>query len=150
MVELVHEYVDLIRAGETTYRARTYGEREDEGRWGGYLVFVPIGAGRVVGTGRETTQRTLDALLHWAHTLSWVYLEGALQRALELQPEVQLSRRLAEIEELEARALDEAAEFERAAEAARAEAAVAREEREIIERERTRVMERSADALTRR
>ena len=87
MVEIVHQYVDVIRSQDLPYRARVYGQLEDNGHWGGYLVFLPVGGGRVVATDRETTQLSFDDLAHWAGTLSWVYLEGALERALERQPE---------------------------------------------------------------
>lgn len=134
MFELVHEYPDIVTAAGVDYRARAYGERQSGGGWGGFLVFVPLAGGRVVSTERETTQSTLDALAHWAGTLSWVYLEGALTRALEHQPEVQLSRRVADIEHAEAAARAEAEALEHAAEQAREEAEIARREREAAER----------------
>ena len=135
MFELVHEYPDVIHADTLAYRARAYGDRDPHGRWGGYLVFVPLSGGRVISTDRETTQSTFDALDHWAGTLSRVYLEGALVRALERQPEVQLSKRLTAIEEAEAAARAEVEAAERRAELAREEAALATEERKLAERE---------------
>ena len=119
MLELVHEYADVIRSGPVAYHARAYGEREENGMWGGYLIFVPVAGGRMVAGDRETTQTTVEALNHWAGTLSWVYLEGALTRALDRQPEVQLSRRLTEIERAEAAARAQADALESAAELAR-------------------------------
>ena len=134
MFELVHEYADVVTVAGVDYRARADGDREPGGGWGGYLVFVPLNGGRVVATDRETTQSSFDALDHWTTTLSWVYLEGALKRALEHRPEVQLSRRVADIEYVESAARGEAEALERAAEAARAEAEAARLEREAAER----------------
>jgi hypothetical protein len=134
MLELIHEYPDTLRAGASRYRARAYGARDESGTWEGYVVFVPVGGGRVIATGRETTQSTLDALVKWSGTLSWVYLEGALERARERQPEVQLARRLAEIERIEAEARAEADALARAAESARQEAAAAQEDRRETER----------------
>jgi hypothetical protein len=133
MLELVSEFPEIVRPDSLGYRARVYGDREEDGSWGGYIVFVPIGGGRVISTGRETTQSTFEALEHWAGTLSWVYLDGALERALERQPEVQLSRRLSEVEHVEAAATAEAAALTRAAELARRDAEAARREREIAE-----------------
>ena len=146
MLEFVHEYADVIRTEAAAYYARVYGEREQNGGWGGYLVFVPVAGGRMVASDRETTQATFDALTHWAGTLSWVYLEGALTRALDRQPEVQLSRRLTEIERAEAAARAEAEALERAAELARSEAASAREERQATERELAKVAAEAAEA----
>jgi hypothetical protein len=134
MFELVHEYPEVFRAGLAVYHARAYGDVEENGVWGGYLVFVPVAGGRVISTDRETTQRTLEAVDHWAQNLSSVYLEGAFTRALERQPEVQLARRLAEIEAVEADARGEAEALERAAAVARTEAAIARDERQAAER----------------
>jgi hypothetical protein len=146
MLELVHLFPEVSRVEALGYQARVYGDREESGGWGGYIVFVPIGGGRVVSTGRETTQRSFDDLVHWAGTLSWVYLEGALERALERQPEVQLSKRLTEIEEQEAGARLEAASLERAAELARMDAAAARKERELTERQLANAVVESAEA----
>lgn len=144
MFELIREYPETLTTSAASYRARAYGAAEDNGAWGGYVVFVPVGGGRIVSTDRETTQTTLEALARWAGTLSWVYLEGALARALERQPEHRLARRLAEIERLEAEALAEADALARAAEKAREEAAEA--ERERLETERALAEAAAADA----
>jgi hypothetical protein len=72
MFELVHEYPEVLRAGLAVYHARAYSDVEENGSLGGYLVFVPVAGGRVISTDRETTQRSLDALQHWARTLSAV------------------------------------------------------------------------------
>jgi hypothetical protein len=146
MVEIVHQYVDEIRSQGLSYRARVYGQLEDNGHWGGYVVFVPVAGGRVVATDRETTQLSVEDLAHWAGTLSWVYLEGALERALERQPEVQLSKRLSDIEHAEEVARAEAKALELAAARAREDAAAARIEREKTERELARATADAADA----
>jgi hypothetical protein len=125
----------VFLAGVAVYRARAYGDVEENGVWGGYLVFVPVAGGRVISTDRETTQRTLEAIGHWAHNLSGVYLAGAFTRALERQPEVQLARRLAEIEAVQANAQVEAEALERAAAVARTEVTIAQKERAAAERE---------------
>jgi hypothetical protein len=51
--------------------------------WQGWIEFVPVDGGAIVRSGRETTQPSLDDLRYWATGLTHVYLEGALQRALE-------------------------------------------------------------------
>lgn len=147
MVELIYRFPEVIRAGELAYRARVYGEREARGGWGGYVVFVPVTGGRAVATDRETTQHTLEALDRWAGSLSWVYLEGALSRALERQPEIQLSRRLAEIEQAEAAARAEADALEQAAARARDDAEAARLERDRTAGELARTTARATEAL---
>jgi len=146
MFELIHEYPEMLRTGSTNYCARAYGALDESGSWEGYVVFVPIAGGRVLATDRETTQSTLDALLKWAGTLSWVYLEGALNRAVARQPEVRLARRLAEVERLEADARAEADELGHAAEIARAEADAAQEERVAMERALAETSARAAAA----
>jgi hypothetical protein len=145
MPELIHEYPEVIRTGSAAYYARAYGEREENGNWGGYLIFVPVAGGRIAAGDRETTQTTFEALDHWAGTLSWVYLEGALTRALDRQPEVQLSRRLTEIEHAEAAARAEADALERAAELARRDVAIAQEEREATERQLAEAAAKAAE-----
>ena len=146
MVELVHQFADAVRSAGVTYRSRVYGEKEENGSWAGYLVFLPVAGGRVVATDRETTQLSFEDLAHWAGTLSWVYLEGALERALERQPEVQLSKRLSDIEHAESAARAEATALERAAAEARQEAAAARAEREKTERALALATADAADA----
>ena len=51
--------------------------------------------GAVLATDRETTQGKLEHILYWASGLSLTYLQGALERALDLRPEAQLARRVA-------------------------------------------------------
>jgi hypothetical protein len=84
-VELVHERAITLRdAGGVVYdRARIYGEPQDDGRWAGFLEFVPVDGSPAVRTPRETTQRNADDLAYWATGLEPVYFEGALDRALD-------------------------------------------------------------------
>jgi hypothetical protein len=150
MLVLVQRYTAVVNAETDVYHASAYGERQLDGTWHGYLGFVPIGGGRLIVTARETTQSTFEALSYWAAGINTVvYLEGALQRALAQQPEVQLERRLAEIERIEASALLQATELERAAAIARKEAALAERRREETERAlaAARVDAAEADAL---
>jgi hypothetical protein len=64
------------------YTAQACGRQRDDGRWEGWLEFVPDDPSVVLRTARETTQRNLPDLEHWASTLTPVYLQGALERAL--------------------------------------------------------------------
>ena len=67
----------------TTYEARACGGPMDDGRWQGWIEFVPIDGGRPVRSPRETTQPNRMDTEYWATGLTTVYLEGALQRALD-------------------------------------------------------------------
>jgi hypothetical protein len=145
MLDLAHHYEDLLTSPTGTYRARVYGEQLDNGRWAGWLVFVPIGGGRLIATERETTQSTLAELTRWGAGLSEVYLQGALERALALQPEAELARELERIEAIEASAEMRADTLERAAAAARAESRVAEAARERTEERLLETMAANAE-----
>ena len=64
------------------YTAQASGRLREDGRWEGWLEFVPDDTSVVLRTERETTQRNLADLEHWASTLTPVYLQGALERTL--------------------------------------------------------------------
>jgi hypothetical protein len=66
----------------TRYLARACGAEVENGRWHGWLEFIPIGAGASVRSARETTQPNRQDTEYWATGLTPVYLEGALARAL--------------------------------------------------------------------
>jgi hypothetical protein len=133
MLSLAHHYDELIAAGGRTYRARVYGAVRPDSRWGGWILFFPVGGGRAIATERETTQSSLANLTYWASGLTPTYLEGALARALALTPEAQMSRELERLERLEETAEVRAETLERAAAAARSEAALAEAARERAE-----------------
>jgi hypothetical protein len=135
---LTHRYGEPLITSTGNYRARVYGRPRSDGRWEGWLVFFPVAGGRVIATDRETTQSSRADLEYWASGLTDVYLEGALERALALQPEAQLAKELAELERLEATAEARAETLELEAAAARAEAraaeaASARTEERLLE-----------------
>ncbi|PYR26991.1 MAG: hypothetical protein DMF98_07290 [Acidobacteria bacterium] len=135
MFQLVRQYGTVVdAAGVGVYHARAYGELQADGWWGGWLVFFPFGTGTAVATDRETTQTTFANLVRWSSTIGPVYLEGALERALLLQPAATITGRLAELALLERRAVEDAAVLETAAEHARLEAEAA--EREAAAHER--------------
>jgi hypothetical protein len=134
----------LVHYGGRTNRPRVYGEPQPDGSWGGWLVFFPLDGRPAVATDRETTQSTFESLGVWAVGLTSVYLEGALVRALQLaaEPLVLANLNEAEYAALEdAERLQTAADIERAAAnideaaaaAARADAERIREERLVTE-----------------
>jgi hypothetical protein len=125
MFELVRTYEPIADATGIVYRPRAYGEVQPDGSWDGWLVFFPIPAGTAIGTDRETTQLSFADLVRWSSTISLVYLEGALERALRMQLEPALSARFAELALPEREALEDAAVLEEAAAQAREDAVVA-------------------------
>ena len=129
MFQLVRQYGTVVDdAGLGVYHARAYGELQADGWWGGWLVFFPFGAGTTVATDRETTQSTFASLVRWSSAIDSVYLEGALERALRLQPAATITGTLAELALLERRAAADVATLETAAEQARAESEAAERE----------------------
>ena len=135
MFQLVRQYGTVVdAAGVGVYHARAYGELQADGWWGGWLVFFPFGTGTAVATDRETTQTTFANLVRWSSTIGPVYLEGALERALLLQPAATITGRLSEHALLELRAAEDAAVLETAATEALLDAEAA--EREAAAHER--------------
>jgi hypothetical protein len=135
MLALAHHFDEPVASSARTYRARVYGQAQDDGMWGGWIVFFPVPAGRPIATDRETTQSSLAALTYWASGLTHLYLHGALERALALQPEAQLQRELDRLDLIEESAADRAETLEAAASAARAESKLARALKENAEEE---------------
>jgi hypothetical protein len=72
----------LLAQSGRVYTAQACGRQRDDGRWEGWLEFVPDDGSVVLRTERETTQRDLPDLEHWASTLGPVYLKGGLERVL--------------------------------------------------------------------
>lgn len=64
------------------YTARACGAEMPGGTWQGWIEFVPLGDGEAIRSSRETTQPNRQDTLYWATGLTFVYLEGALHRAL--------------------------------------------------------------------
>lgn len=69
----------------TAYVAKICGRLGPEGRWEGWVEFVPEGGTPVMRSRRETTQSSLKTLQSWAERLSAVYLVGSLERTLDMQ-----------------------------------------------------------------
>ena len=71
-----------LRHGGTIYRVEVIGVERSDQTWEGRLRFSEVDA-KSVTTGEETSQPNRDALEYWATGLEMVYLEGALQRAID-------------------------------------------------------------------
>jgi hypothetical protein len=120
MFKLIQQY-ELVGLDRVWYRPRAFGDRQADGTWDGWLVFFPVSGGRAIASDRETTQATLDALAVWASSVTLVYLEGALARALRIdqQPSIIDQLNAAEYEALlDADQLETAAQIDHAAAAA--------------------------------
>jgi hypothetical protein len=128
LIQFVRQYTPILRGptGET-FVARAYMDRQPRGLWEAWLVFFSLTAGTALATDRETTQGKREHVLYWATGLGPTYLQGALERALELRPETQLARRAARAERQEAYALHEAEVYAAAATSALRRAAAARD-----------------------
>lgn len=83
MAEVFLEFAEvLVDESRVKYRARACGAEMPDGKWQGWLEFVPLDDAPAIRSGRETTQPNRTDLLYWATGLTPVYLDGALQRAL--------------------------------------------------------------------
>ena len=82
--ELVHERTIALRGEQGAFYdlARVYSLAQADGRFGGFIEFVPTGGGDPIPSPRETTQRSVEDVAYWATGLELVYFEGALDRAL--------------------------------------------------------------------
>jgi len=127
-IQFVRQYTPILKGpGGEAYVARAYMDRQPGGLWEAWLVFFSLSTGTAIATDRETTQGKREHVLYWATGLGPTYLHGALDRALDLRPEVQLARRAARAERQEAYALLEAEVYAAAAASALRTAAAARD-----------------------
>ena len=84
MAEVLVEFTDRVTdSAGITYTARACGSEMDDGRWQGWIEFLPLDGGDPFRSGRETTQPNRADTLYWATGLTQVYLQGALERALK-------------------------------------------------------------------
>jgi hypothetical protein len=84
MVEVIRVIEDPVVHQDVSYRAQVVGRLRSDEKWEGWVEFVRLsGLGSPIHSPRETTQPDREALRYWASGLSEVYLEGALQRAVE-------------------------------------------------------------------
>jgi hypothetical protein len=83
MAEVLVEFAQPVEDGDgNSYTARACGSEMPDGRWQGWIEFVPVGTGQPLRSSRETTQPNHNDVVYWATGLTYVYLEGALRRAL--------------------------------------------------------------------
>jgi hypothetical protein len=84
MSETFVQFEHTIAAPDgTSYEARACGSPMPDGMWQGWIEFVPLDRHQpAVRSPRETTQPNRTDAEYWATGLSYVYLEGALHRAL--------------------------------------------------------------------
>ncbi|MGH7507754.1 MAG: hypothetical protein ACRELX_19025, partial [Longimicrobiales bacterium] len=84
MAEVFYSFESPVSGPDgLAYTARACGRETDNGRWEGWIEFLPADGGRPLRTRRETTQPNRADLDYWASGIRATYLEGALQRALE-------------------------------------------------------------------
>jgi hypothetical protein len=92
MAEVLVEFAEPVESGDgRAYIARACGgpAPSNHGTWQGWLEFVPVDGGPAVRSSRETTQPNREDTVYWATGLTPVYLEGALERALNPLTKVQ-------------------------------------------------------------
>jgi len=83
LAEVLVEFAEAVTSEDgKNYTARACGSEMPGGQWQGWLEFVPLGDGEPVRSSRETTQPNRTDTEYWATGLTYVYLEGALRRAL--------------------------------------------------------------------
>jgi hypothetical protein len=83
---LLKHAVPILDDHGHAYVARICGRQAEDGRWEGWIEFVPGDGRPVLRTARETKQPKHSDLEYWATGLTSAYLEGALERALHPEP----------------------------------------------------------------
>lgn len=84
MAEVLVKYTEPVRAADgTPYWAQACGNIAENSLWDGWIEFVSDG--RALRTSRETKQPNRTDVMYWAEGLTYVYLQGALDRALRLE-----------------------------------------------------------------
>jgi hypothetical protein len=83
MAEVLAQFADPVAGPDgRAYRAQACGAPMPGGVWEGWIEFAPIGGGTALRSPRETTQPNRKDAVYWATGLTAIYLEGALDRAL--------------------------------------------------------------------
>jgi hypothetical protein len=85
VAEVLVQFTEPVVANDgTTYIARACGAETTNGMWQGWIEFLPEADEDVepVRSSRETTQPNRQDTIYWATGLTPVFLEGALDRAL--------------------------------------------------------------------
>lgn len=84
--QVLRIYDDLLSGPDgLRYATRACGRCRSDGRWEGWIEFIPDAGRPVLRSRRETTQSDLRNLRRWAEGLGRVYLEGALVRTVRMQ-----------------------------------------------------------------
>jgi hypothetical protein len=82
VAEVLLEYPDAVTSDTgKNYTARACAAAMPDGKWQGWIEFVPLGDGDPIRSGRETTQPNRQDTAYWATGLTPIYLQGALHRA---------------------------------------------------------------------
>jgi hypothetical protein len=83
MAQVLATFTDVLTDdNRTSYRAHACGSEMADGMWQGWVEFIPLDGTAPIRSGRETTQPNRADTVYWANGLTTVYLQGALQRAL--------------------------------------------------------------------
>jgi hypothetical protein len=87
MAELLAEFPTPVASRDGVfYTARACGAKAADALWHGWVEFRPVDGGPSICSPRETTQPNRVDAEYWGGGLTPVYLEGALQRALDGPP----------------------------------------------------------------
>ena len=102
MSEVMMELAEPVSDARGTFRAWAMAGEAADGRWEGWLEFVPADrdTSAVYATPIETHQHDRSAVSLWASGLSHVYAEGALARATLQQQSEASALLLVTLEEL--------------------------------------------------
>lgn len=102
MSDLMMELPETVSDARGTFRAWVMAGESGDGRWEGWLEFVPTDrdTSAVYATPIETRQHDRATVALWASGLSHVYTEGALARATCQERPVAASELLVTLEEL--------------------------------------------------
>jgi hypothetical protein len=83
MAEVLAQFPELLTTSDgSKYVAQACGAPNADRLWEGWIEFLPTDGGRPLRSSRETTQPNRTDAEYWATGLTAVYLEGALERAL--------------------------------------------------------------------
>lgn len=81
MAVVLVEFADPLTYNGIAYRAQACGAQMGH-LWEGWIEFIPLDGGPELRSSRETTQPNAEGAQYWAGGLTHVYLEGALNRAM--------------------------------------------------------------------
>jgi hypothetical protein len=81
MAEVLARFSHSIVSDAAAYFAQACGAPMSDGRWEGWVEFIPLTGGELLRSPQETTQPNRIDAEYWATGLTPVYLQGALRRA---------------------------------------------------------------------